>query len=140
MPALYAAGCRRFFVATRDEALELRPILDHCAGGQSGSDSFIHLLNGPFTEDDAALAAARISPIINSLAQLTRWKSVIAAHQDAPPCVLQFDTGMSRYGMSLAEAQRLAREFTWPPRTASIPGLASIHEGLTRRWNPDILY
>ncbi|MEE8658342.1 Alanine racemase [Acetobacteraceae bacterium EV16G] len=110
VPALYAAGCRRFFVATRDEALELRPILDHCAGGQSGSDSFIHLLNGPFTEDDAALAAARISPIINSLAQLTRWKSVIAAHQDAPPCVLQFDTGMSRYGMSLAEAQRLARE------------------------------
>ncbi|XAO70858.1 MAG: alanine racemase [Acetobacteraceae bacterium] len=109
-PALYAAGCRRFFVATRDEALELRAIMDRCADGQSVRDVAIHLLNGPFTDDDAALAAARISPIINSLAQLTRWKSVIAAHHDAPPCVLQFDTGMSRYGMSLAEAQRLAWE------------------------------
>ncbi|UYH50772.1 alanine racemase [Candidatus Kirkpatrickella diaphorinae] len=109
-PVLYAAGCRRFFVATRDEALELRAIMDRCADGQSGQDVTIHLLNGPFTDGDAALAAARISPIINSLTQLTRWKSVLAAHDDAPQCVLQFDTGMSRYGMSLAEAQRLARE------------------------------
>lgn len=117
-PALYDAGCRRFFVATRDEALELRHILDPYMNVKGVAAPIIHLLNGVCADDDIALLQARISPIINDLAQLRRWARMVASHADAPPCVIQLDSGMSRFGMSPADVQHLARE---PALLNSVP-------------------
>ena len=97
-PALRAAGCRDFFVATMGEALELRAIDAH---------SLIYMFAGPADADDAATCAERgIIPVINSYPQLLCWQPY-REH----PMVLHVDTGMMRLGVDWTEfdASRFAK-------------------------------
>lgn len=57
-PALYQAGCRRFFVATVEEGLGLRPLLP--------DDAAICILNGPPVASERVLAASGLTPVLNS--------------------------------------------------------------------------
>ncbi len=89
--ALYARGCRSFFVAHFIEALRLRP--------QLPSDATIFVLNGLLPGNEATCADGGFVPVINSLDQLRQWSQTACSLQRRLPAVLQFDTGMSRLGI-----------------------------------------
>ncbi|ESQ85258.1 hypothetical protein AEAC466_05975 [Asticcacaulis sp. AC466] len=93
---LYDVGCRLFFVAHASEALALRPHLPPAAD--------IFVLNGLLPGAEAACADADIIPVLNAPDQIERWAAEGVARGRKLPAVLQFDTGMSRLGLSPAEA------------------------------------
>jgi alanine racemase len=86
--ALASAGARSFFVAALGEGLTLRRVL--------GDAPTIHVLNGPAPEDVPALRAARLTPVLNSPAQIANWAN-------AGECALHVDTGMNRLGLKIGE-------------------------------------
>lgn len=90
-PSLYNAGCRKFFVATIDEAVALRPVL--------GFDSQIYVLNGFSGLNIPTFIEYNITPIINSLRQLSLWLE----HYSERACAIHIDTGMNRLGMSIED-------------------------------------
>lgn len=93
-PALWAAGCRDFFVAHWTEAAALA---DHVPASQ------IAVLHGPLTGADAAYARATgVRPVINSLLQAQLWHSA-GSGSGAGPCDLMVDTGINRLGVALAD-------------------------------------
>jgi alanine racemase len=89
--ALAAAGCRRFFVATLEEALQLRAAL---AGPVE-----IAVLNGPLPGTAAEFAAHGLVPVLNELGQIAEWQG-LAVERGGLPAMLQVDTGMARLGLS----------------------------------------
>lgn len=99
-PALAAAGCTLFFVATLDEGLALRTLLP-------AAD--IAVLNGVLAGTAAAFAAARLMPVLNDLGQIERWRR-LAAVQPVPPAIIHVDTGMSRLGLPPGELAILAQD------------------------------
>jgi alanine racemase len=98
-PALFDTGCRDFFVAQLGEALALREFLPKAAR--------IYLLNGLQPGTEARCASADITPVLNSLDQTRRWSTVAQEFGAKLPAVLQFDTGMSRLGLSECETEEL---------------------------------
>lgn len=101
-PALAAAGCARFFVATLDEAIELRGLL--------GVGPTIFMFNGilPGTAEDTHSHA--IIPVLNDLGQIEEWHG-LASQSDRPlPAALHTDTGMSRLGLPPSEVAALSNE------------------------------
>jgi alanine racemase len=112
-PALAAAGCRHFFVAHLDEALALRPLLP--------SDAQVAVLNGLLPGTAAEFRAHGITPVLNSLEQVSAWRSFTAPDSTPLPAPLaawvHIDTGMNRLGLGPDELDRLAAE---PDRLAGI--------------------
>ncbi len=94
--ALFAAGCRTFFVAQIAEGLQVRAAL--------GAGPRVFVLNGlQAGADPAEYVAHGLSPVIGSSDELARWAPRAA---DGPPCAIHLDTGMSRLGFaSLAELE-----------------------------------
>ena len=88
VPALFAAGCRDFYVAHTREAAELLGRID---------PGMIGVLHGPLHDDDAAwLLATGVKPVINSIAQARRWLAL-----GGGACDLMVDTGINRLGLPL---------------------------------------
>ena len=81
---LAAAGCRDFFVATWAEAEALAPL------GLS-----LSVLHGVRDEDMGAALAGIGRPVLNTPAQVARWRTVGGGACDA-----MVDTGMNRLGLS----------------------------------------
>ncbi len=96
-PALAAAGCRSFFVATLDEALSLRALLPAAR---------IAVLNGCPPGEERTMHAHRLIPVLGSLASCMRWRAA-AGDDSAPPSFLHVDTGMNRLGLDRDEAAHL---------------------------------
>ncbi len=97
-PALYATGCRVFFVAHRCEGARAR--------AATGEDACIYVLNGlePNAEPDADYAALGLAPVIGAAEELARWSALAAKFAAPPPFALHLDTGMNRLGFaSLAD-------------------------------------
>ncbi|MES2985464.1 MAG: alanine racemase [Pseudomonadota bacterium] len=90
--ALEKAGCHTFFVATLDEAITLRAALP---------DVRILVFHGVGAGEEFAFAAHRLIPVLNSLAQIARWKPVAAEHVHAVSA-LHIDTAMGRMGLETA--------------------------------------
>ncbi len=82
--ALAAAGARTFFVAALGEGLMLRRAL--------GDAPTIYVLNGPTREEIGRLRAARLTPVLNSPAQIEAWG-------ESGEYALHVDTGMNRLGL-----------------------------------------
>jgi alanine racemase len=101
-PALARAGCRDFFVAQLGEALALRPLLP--------SDATLTVLSGVLAGEEDAFVANALQPALNDLDQVARWAAAARKHGRALKAALQFDTGMSRLGLSAADGQRLAAD------------------------------
>jgi alanine racemase len=99
--ALAAAGCRDFFVATPDEALELRTIVPNAA---------VVVLGGLFTGVEQDFAAHDITPALGSLAEIDAWSALARRLDRALPAFLHFDTGMSRLGLDAREFEVLAQD------------------------------
>lgn len=85
---LARVGCRDFFVATWGEAAALGELPGGCT---------LSVLHGVRAEDMAAATANRARPVINTLAQLARWRAT------GRPCDVMVDTGMNRLGLSVAD-------------------------------------
>ena len=100
--ALARAGCTEFFVANLGEAIELRQHLDE------GGYERLHImtLHGCHLDQLDDFAAFRITPVLNDLEQLTRWRvfsqqRANTGPQAGPerfPAMLHIDTGMTRLG------------------------------------------
>ncbi|MBN8531017.1 MAG: alanine racemase [Alphaproteobacteria bacterium] len=90
---LRTEGCSFFFVATLDEAIELRGVVETPIG----------VFAGPFPGEEKEYVNHRLMPVLNDLGQITRWKNAAPG----AACILQADTGMHRMGISLNEQQKL---------------------------------
>lgn len=92
---LWAKGARRFFVARLEEGEALR-------GGLEGREAEIYVLDGLVEGSETRLTGAKLTPVINSAADLDRARDWTA------PLALQVDTGMNRQGVSPADAAGLS--------------------------------
>lgn len=100
-PALWRAGCRRFFVAHAEEALRLRATLPQAV---------IHALHGVPAGAEADFVAAGIAPVLSTPAQIERWRAEARRRETPLPAALQIDTGMNRLGLQPVEAEVLAAD------------------------------
>ncbi len=98
-PALAAAGCQTFFVATAAEGASLRPALPQAE---------IVILNGPDAASLPLYAAHRLTPTLNSLEQIDTWRAATGGDRQA--AYLHVDTGMSRLGLSEGEVSELVAD------------------------------
>jgi alanine racemase len=106
-PALAAAGCHLFFVATLDEGIALRRILPQAE---------IAILNGLLPDTGGEFRQARLLPVLNDLGQIAAWRDDAATRR--LPAIIHVDTGMARLGLPPDELARLAAE---PELLAGIP-------------------
>jgi alanine racemase len=86
--ALAQAGARVFFTATSAEAFTVRKAL--------GEGPQVFVLNGVTEADADAFAAAKVTPVLNSIAQIQLWNA-------RGPAALHIDTGMNRLGLGPEE-------------------------------------
>jgi alanine racemase len=91
-PVLYAAGCRHFFVASLDEALEIRRLVP---------DAMLAVLDGLIAGSEADYRAHDIVPVLGSLGEIAAWTG---------PAILHIDTGMSRLGLDARELAVLQQD------------------------------
>jgi alanine racemase len=99
--ALYASGCRHFFVALLDEAIEIRAAVP---------EAIVAVLGGliPGTERD--YLACDVVPVLGSLAEIEIWSATARAVDRRLPCILHVDTGMSRLGLDRRELEVLQHD------------------------------
>ena len=101
-PLLARRGCGKFFVATLDEAIELRGLLP-------GVD--IAVLNGVLEGSEAVFAGHRLLPVLNDIGQIERWAAMSRSLDGDPlEAIVHIDTGMCRLGLPPLETRRLAGE------------------------------
>ena len=93
---LAQSGARRFFVAATGEGVEARAAL--------GPGPQINILSGHMAGDTAALRDHDLTPMLNSLDQVTRHLETLPGHAFG----VQLDTGMNRLGMEEAEWEATA--------------------------------
>lgn len=86
--ALAQAGARVFFTATSAEAVAVRKAL--------GEGPQIFVLNGPAADDLEDMQGAKLTPVLNSIAQIKLWNA-------RGPAALHIDTGMNRLGVGPEE-------------------------------------
>lgn len=103
-PSLAAAGCRTFFVMSLAEAIALRAALDGSGHGAAA----IFTLSGCHAGQETDFRAHRITPVINSMAQLRR----LMATGDEWRVAIHVDTGMTRLGLDRAELIALQNMWT----------------------------
>src|SRR4051795_1460745 len=95
--ALYAAGCRHFFVAYLEEALAVRDLLP---------GAMIAVLNGPIPGTEPAYVANGLTPVLCSLDDIDRWRRAAGDR----PAIFHVDTGMRRLGLDADAMAMLAAD------------------------------
>lgn len=94
--ALWAAGCRRFFVAHGSEGTALREAL---------AEAEIFVFHGALLGEEESFKSARLIPVLNSEEAALRWAE-FGDKSGYRPAALQVDTGMNRLGFSANEFNR----------------------------------
>jgi alanine racemase len=97
--ALWAAGCRDFFVARPLEGAELRALLPR--------EAMIYVLDGLFPGQAEFYAAQHLCPALISLDQAREWAAFGRVYGRKLPCALHADTGINRLGFSAEEVRAL---------------------------------
>src|SRR5437667_4295541 len=97
--ALARAGCRMFFTATLDEAIELQEKLS--------TPCEIAVLNGVLPGSAGDFVAHELIPVLNDPAQIAEWQQ-LAASTGGLPAMLHIDTGMARLGLTSGQFDGLA--------------------------------
>lgn len=96
--SLYSEGCREFFVANFDEGLQVRRLLpERCD---------IYVLQGCCPGMELRFVEEGLLPVIITRAMFDRWLKQAGPVQGR--CALKVNTGMNRFGLSLAELAELA--------------------------------
>ncbi|MGM0421848.1 MAG: alanine racemase [Pseudomonadota bacterium] len=100
-PALYAAGCREFFVAQIGEAISLKT-----ETLKDKKDIKIYALNGISSQKDIKkFTDHNIQPVLNSIPQIKLWQDAAKAAGTRLPAMIHFDTGINRLGLSNSETE-----------------------------------
>ena len=99
--ALYAAGCRHFFVALLDEALAIREL---------APDALLAVLGGLIPGSEPDYLACNIVPVLGSLAEVDAWTNAARAAGRRLPAILHVDTGMARLGLDQRELRVLQQD------------------------------
>lgn len=107
--ALANAGARTFFAMTAAEGLIVRDAI--------GAGARIFVLNGPTGPDADAMAAAQLTPVLNSLRQVQLWSA-------RGPAALHLDTGMNRLGVGLQDVSAAAEALRGAPLNLVMSHLA----------------
>jgi alanine racemase len=94
--ALANAGARRFFVAAAEEGAAVRQAL--------GPGPQISVLSGHMAGDTEMIHDLDLTPMLNSLDQITRHLESLPGHAFG----VQLDTGMNRLGVEMLEWQAVA--------------------------------
>lgn len=96
--ALFAAGCRDFFVAWAEEGAGIREAIP-------GKNFRIFVLQGLDAEAAALCRSHRMIPVLSNLDDITVWQ--MSGIGKLPGTVaLQFETGMNRLGMNETDARK----------------------------------
>ena len=98
--ALYSAGCRRFFVATIDEAISLR----NSVGGNFEIYVFEGFMSGCAEEE---FDTHRLIPVLNTPDEIRRW-SAHTSGNTSRRAIVAIDTGMNRLGLTPRESLLIA--------------------------------
>lgn len=93
---LAKAGARRFFVAAAEEGQRARQAL--------GAGPQIHVLSGHMAGDTALIRDCALTPMLNSVDQITRHFETLPHHGFG----VQLDTGMNRLGLEQADWDTVA--------------------------------
>ncbi|MBA3910652.1 MAG: alanine racemase [Rhodobacter sp.] len=93
---LAQAGARRFFVAFAEEGAAVRQAL--------GPGPQIAVLSGHMSGDTGMIQDLDLTPMLNSLEQITRHLEALPGH----PFGVQLDTGMNRLGVDMPEWEAVA--------------------------------
>jgi alanine racemase len=99
--ALWAAGCRNFFVATLAEARALRDVLP---------EAVIYLLNGLLPGTAASVRDCGVRPVLNSAEEISDWATLCRESGAKLPAAVHIDSGMNRLGLSPEEAAALGAQ------------------------------
>ena len=100
-PALYAAGCRHFFVAHLSEALAIQRFLP---------GALLGVLNGLAPQQAEIFVANDLTPALGSLAEIDRWAAMARTCGRRLPALVHVDTGMNRLGLDSVELQALGAD------------------------------
>jgi alanine racemase len=92
--ALAAAGCRDFFVATLDEAVDLRRVLP---------SPRVWSLGGVTPNSARAFVDHDVVPVLNTVDDVRAW----VREAPAAPAAIHLDTGMTRLGLGAVELDAL---------------------------------
>jgi alanine racemase len=100
---LWAEGARSFFVARLAEGEALRADLT------PGRPATIYVLDGMTEGAATRLAAADLTPVLNSLSQIAAACAHASNTGGSLPVALNIDTGMSRQGLTIEETRAVAQ-------------------------------
>ena len=100
-PTLIQAGCDTFFVARLEEGLVLRPL---------APEARIFVLDGAQPDAVPALISHRLTPVLNSIAEIAGWSAAARATRTQLDAAIHIDTGMNRQGLPGAELATLAAD------------------------------
>ncbi|WP_316354636.1 alanine racemase [Candidatus Trichorickettsia mobilis] len=109
--ALQQEGCRNFFVATIDEAIELQESLGNNIAVVSNklvsksSSTNIFVLSGVSNTDVKVFDQYKLIPVLNNLTQLQIWNQLASNKNTKLPAILHFNTGMHRLGIPHEEIE-----------------------------------
>lgn len=97
--ALYAVGCREFFLASIDEALAARRFLP--------LDTTVYVLGGIRAGDERLLIESNLTPVLCSLSLIDNWAKANTALGSCAPSAIKVNTGMTRFGLDVREFESL---------------------------------
>jgi alanine racemase len=111
-PALAAAGCKTFFVATLDEARRFNDVAwsGQQAGGAAAAPGWsphLYVLNGLLLGSAAAFAEIEARPVLGSMDEIIEWAGFGVTSEDGLPAALHVDTGMNRLGVKPSDYDAL---------------------------------
>lgn len=89
--ALWAAGCRSFFVARPREGERLRTILD---------EATIYVLDGLFAGEPGHFERFALRPALISIDEARSWAAWCRSRGRRLPCAVHVDTGINRLGFT----------------------------------------
>ena len=103
-PILYNAGCSIFWVATLNEAVDLRSILEKHS--PNSSNVTIYVLAGVEGKKQCKIIDKyKLTPALNSVNQIKTWLEYNTQTQQSLPCALHIDTGINRLSIVTDEQQ-----------------------------------
>jgi len=105
---LWAEGCQQFFVATLEEAVELRAALPEA--------KHIYVFHGIFAGEQQDFIHHHITPVINTLEQLEKWVDGdwLSVNGKKKPAILHVDTGITRLGLNQTDLEKITTSHQLP--------------------------
>jgi len=97
--ALYSVGCRSFYVVTLHEAAALRTALP--------KDAILYVLGGVPDGMEAAFVDLSLIPVLYSRLAVDQWLSFCELQDQAFPCALKINTGMTRLGLDDSDLDQI---------------------------------